>query len=292
MPAPHTHLARLGSLFSSTDQRARIALDPIRFPKRFTSPVDQEVVAFLAASLAFGRIAAFSSVLESLLLLLGPSPASHLQTGLSPSSQEAVRRLYYRWITGDDLVRFLEAVGGILSLRGSLEGEMERHTSPETDSGASLPPFLDALRDQINGPLTPGLRFLLPDARRGGACKRQHLFLRWMVRSAEDGVDLGLWRCLSASRLLIPVDTHVFRISSALGLTQRTHPDLRASREITAALSLLDPEDPVKYDFVLCHLGVSGRCLGKRVESLCSPCALRDLCRLGGSMPFHPLLPA
>jgi endonuclease III len=97
-----------------------------------------------------------------------------------------------------------------------------------------------------------------------------------MVRPA-DGVDLGLWP-IPATALVIPVDTHVHRISRNLGLTTRRTASWATAEEITARLRLFDPEDPVKYDFALCHLGVSRDCPSRPDLAKCAHCVLRDVC--------------
>jgi uncharacterized protein (TIGR02757 family) len=102
------------------------------------------------------------------------------------------------------------------------------------------------------------------------------MLLRWMVRP-DDGIDLGLWRDIPPAKLVIPVDAHIRRIGRYLGLTTRNQADWRMAREITAALRRLDPDDPVKYDFSLCHLGISEGCDGKdRVP--CRSCPVSELC--------------
>ncbi|HET7826134.1 MAG TPA: DUF2400 family protein, partial [Anaeromyxobacter sp.] len=123
-----------------------------------------------------------------------------------------------------------------------------------------------------------GLRHLLPDAAGPGASKRWNLFLRWMVRG-PDAVDLGAWSGLvPRSALVVPLDTHVHRVSRCLGLTRRRDASWRTAEEITAALRRLDPEDPVRYDFALCHLGMSGACPARRDRALCAACPLSPAC--------------
>jgi uncharacterized protein (TIGR02757 family) len=92
--------------------------------------------------------------------------------------------------------------------------------------------------------------------KKGSAAKRLWLYLRWMIR--EDAVDLGAWPRADRSRLLVPLDAHIFRFARALGLTARASPDLKAAREVTAHLRALDAHDPVRFDFHLCHLGMEG----------------------------------
>ncbi|HEY6837754.1 MAG TPA: DUF2400 family protein, partial [Geobacteraceae bacterium] len=118
--------------------------------------------------------------------------------------------------------------------------------------------------------------FFFPSPASGSACKRLCMFLRWMVRPA-DGIDLGLWHDVSPTKLVIPVDAHIQRIGRYLGLTTRKQADWKMAREITAALRRLDPADPVKYDFSLCHLGISEGCSG-RDRLRCRACPIGEIC--------------
>ena len=106
------------------------------------------------------------------------------------------------------------------------------------------------------------------------------MMLRWVVRRA-DGIDLGLWSGVSPAQLIIPVDTHISRICRYLGLTRRRGSDWRMAQEITAALRLFDPDDPVKYDFPLAHLGISDGCDGKDLTK-CVLCQIVDICSIQG----------
>lgn len=122
------------------------------------------------------------------------------------------------------------------------------------------------------------LRFLFPSPSGGSACKRLCMFLRWVVRP-DDGIDLGLWKNVKPSELVIPVDVHISRIARFLGLATRTSADWKMAMEITTSLRLLDPEDPVKYDFSLCHLGISEGCDGRGGE-ICSTCPVSRHCSI------------
>jgi uncharacterized protein (TIGR02757 family) len=116
----------------------------------------------------------------------------------------------------------------------------------------------------------------MPSPRNGSACKRWNLYLRWMVRA--DTVDRGLWTCLRPADLVIPLDVHVLRISQFLGLTSRKDASWRTAAEITKGLAELDPNDPVRFDFAISHLGISGACLGYRSPPICAGCALDPVC--------------
>ena len=122
-----------------------------------------------------------------------------------------------------------------------------------------------------------GLRHLLPDPAGPGASKRWNLYLRWMVRG-PDAVDLGLWRGVPPSALVVPLDTHVHRVARALGLTARPDASWRTAEEITTSLRRLDPADPVRYDFALCHMGMSGLCPARRARERCEACVLGAAC--------------
>jgi uncharacterized protein (TIGR02757 family) len=99
-----------------------------------------------------------------------------------------------------------------------------------------------------------GFKFMFPLPENGSSCKRMNLFLRWMVR--KDELDFGLWNSISPSKLVIPVDTHIARISTELGLTKRKNVSWKMAEEITENLKQFDPADPVKYDFAICHIGM------------------------------------
>jgi uncharacterized protein (TIGR02757 family) len=126
-------------------------------------------------------------------------------------------------------------------------------------------------------PQDRGAAHILPDPGKGSAAKRLMLLLRWMIRPA-DGVDLGLWP-VPASVLLMPVDTHIQKLGYNIGLTDRSGASWKTAEEITAALRRFDPDDPVKYDFALCHLGMLQHCPSRRDPDRCAGCGVKPVCR-------------
>ncbi len=264
---------KLNALVATFDFEARVATDPVRFPRRYADPLDQEIVGLVAASLAFGNVVAIGKSVERVLSVLGPSPhaSARRRERTLARALDGFRHRVYR---GEDVARAVSRAGHLQRTHGSLgafaSAEIERHGFREG---------LAVVSDALRGPGTPsrGLQHLLADPRRGSACKRLLLFSRWMIRP-NDGVDLGLWPT-SPRELVIPVDTHVHRISKNLGLTNRKSADWRAAEEITATLRTFDPEDPVRYDFAICHLGVSRACPSRRDDTLCEGCSLRPVCR-------------
>jgi uncharacterized protein (TIGR02757 family) len=242
--------------------------------------MDREVAAWVAAHLAYGRVAPMLRAIAGILAPLAPCPSAWLRAAGAADLRQLERTLgtwKWRFHTGQDLVRWCLAWKALDQESGGRG--LEPHLAPGGDSDEDLNLSRLVLRLRRELPPSPGLRFSLPDPRSGSACKRWRMFLRWMVRT--EWPDLGQWKTCRTSRLVIPVDTHVARISRFIGLTRRRTPDGRMAQEITAALRLLDPEDPLKYDFAISHLGILGDCPGVRRLSGCSDCPLVDLCSAG-----------
>ncbi len=268
----------LERLYREYDFRARLGHDPLSFAHRYTEPQDQEVVAFIAAAFAYGRVQLFFRVIEDILERMGPHPAEFLRGFEQKEHGPMFQGLYYRLSRDGDILRFLAGIGAVLRRYRTLEDLFKESLSD--DLRTRLRAFVDTLRDHALevSPLKGfrysegGLRHLLPVLSGSSAAKRLNLFLRWMVRDRD--IDLGLWRCLRPSDLVIPLDTHIARISRCLGLTKRKNPSWAMAEEITENLKRFDPEDPLKYDFALCHEGIRGYCM-----ALCKgkvPCPLGE----------------
>ncbi|MEQ1501758.1 MAG: TIGR02757 family protein [Myxococcota bacterium] len=285
-----TLLATLERLCAETDTATRLAADPVRVPHLYADPADREVAAVLAASLAYGRVAAFRPVLDRLVELADAAggPRAWVDAFEPEVHGPPLRPLYYRWNRGVDWILLLSALNRLYREAPSLEHHLR---------GDTLPDALDALIGAIRGAavaaapgcgvraatfdaLPRGFRTLVPRPADGSATKRWWMFLRWMIRPA-DGVDLGLWTRWHPRTLVIPLDTHVLRISRFVGLTRRTDGSLRTAIEVTDALRQLDPDDPVRFDFALAHLGISGACRGHRDPSVCPGCPLDPVCTAG-----------
>lgn len=130
---------------------------------------------------------------------------------------------------------------------------------------------------RLPAPRRRALSYLLTSPRDGSACKRMNLFLRWMVRRTPP--DPGIWLSIDPSRLVIPLDTHVHRITRFLGINERASADWKTARQLTDELRRFDPADPVRYDFAICRLGILDLCSRRRKKEHCSACLLRDVCR-------------
>jgi uncharacterized protein (TIGR02757 family) len=258
------------------------AIDPIRIVRRFERPEDQEIVGFCAAALAFGRVASVLQSIERLLAVLGPCPAAYVRAFTPQRDSSSFDGLVHRWIRDADLVALIWMLRQMLDRSGSLESFfIEGHESGARDVGPALESFssralaLDLKRAYGRVPRRPGVCYFFPRPSSGSACKRLNLFLRWMVR--RDALDLGVWSRVPASALVVPLDTHVIRVGRCLGLTRYVSPGWAMAQDITNALRQLDPDDPVKYDFALCHLGMMNACGFNRAEKV-ADCPLRGLC--------------
>lgn len=262
----------------------RIAFDPVELPHRYSDPRDVEVSALLSASLAYGRVELFKPKLLWFHGRMGASPAAYVRKLTVAKAAKDLKGFVYRFNVPADLAVLLLGMGQALREHGSLEALFVANLGG--DLQAALRSFTSALREvpmtEIRAALGPerGLHHLLPSPSNSGAAKRLNLYLRWMVRGPDE-VDFGIWKQVPASRLLIPLDTHIARISKHLGLTRRKDLSWKTAEEITASLRLIDPEDPVRYDFALCHYGMSGLCPVSPDPDQCARCGLLGSCATG-----------
>jgi uncharacterized protein (TIGR02757 family) len=272
----------LDALLAQADGPSFMRGDPVELPHRYRDPRDIEVAALLSAALAYGRVDLFKPRLTALLDALGPSPADVAQNSTPVQLLERARGFSYRMTDARDVACLLYGAGAILREHGSLGACFAKQY--RNDLRAALGAFVDQLCAPDFTPITGKrgptrrLKHLLPHPDRGSACKRLNLFLRWMVRG-PDGVDFGLWKDVPRSALVVPLDTHVHRIGRFIGLTSRKDLSWRTAEEVTRRLRALDPEDPVRYDFALSHLGISGTCASRKDARRCAGCPLKPICR-------------
>jgi uncharacterized protein (TIGR02757 family) len=270
------------------DAAARLAFDPVELPRRYPDPDDAEVAGLLAACLAYGRADLFKPQLGGVLAAMGQRPARFAEAFARAPDPAAFAAFRYRFNRPEDVAALVAAAGWVRLAHGSLGARFAALLAEEAGAPEPLRRALDrfarALREAppVAGILRRrgrrGLLHLCPDASLPGACKRWNLYLRWMVRG-PDGVDLGLWRGVPPSALVVPLDTHLARIARYLGLTDRSDMSWRTAEEITRNLRVIDPADPVRFDFALCHMGMSGACPLRRDPARCGACPLRLHCR-------------
>jgi uncharacterized protein (TIGR02757 family) len=268
--------------------------DPIQIVRRYERPEDQEIVGFCAAALAFGRVQSVLASIEGLMSVMGPTPAAYVRAFAPARDCRTLDHLVHRWTRGIDLAALIWILRQMLDSHGSIERFFVETLRPDAET---IEEALDAFSrracalDQraVYGRTVrkPGVSYFFARPSSGGACKRLNLFLRWMVR--RDAVDLGAWTQVRPAQLVIPLDTHVIRLGRCLSLTRYSSPGWRMATDITASLRALDPVDPVRYDFSLCHIGMMNAC-GYGKEQRDSQCPLRGCCHPGRRSGFSKIL--
>ncbi len=248
---PGLRQAAWEDLYRALTRRRYVGSDPVRFIYRYRRMRDRELAGWIAAALAYGNVKTIHASVERVLAMLGPNPAEGL-CRLEPGEvADRARTFRHRWTGGEDLGRFLTATRSVVQAHGSLSLTFKRAVRAcEGDLGAGA---AAALRELRRAGAMPGSS-LLASPEDGSACKRLFLFLRWMGR--KDRVDPGCWSWLDPARLIMPVDTHIYRASLALGFTRRKQANLKTALEITEAFRCIRPDDPVRYDFALTRLGM------------------------------------
>lgn len=240
----------LCELYETYNRREFVHPDPLEFLYDYADLRDREIVGLVASSLAYGGVRQILKGVKSVLEHMG-SPHAFLRS----SSRESLRRMFrsfkYRFTTGEELACMLYGIKGVVEQHGSLQACF---ASALSDDDETIIPALSMFVKQLSAVFENRPRSLLPSPVAGSACKRLNLFLRWMVR--HDEVDPGGWDDVPARKLIVPLDTHMHRISLQLGLTKRKQANLKAACEITAAFRSIEPEDPVRYDFALTRLGI------------------------------------
>ena len=231
--------------------------DPIVWPRRFSSKADQEIAGYIAASLAFGNVTSILASCERAISNLGPRPSERLQGATDKDLEGWSQGFNHRWIFAGDLLNLYRMLRQAMREHGGLEPLFAagmRAESIDVRDGAEA--LVQGLGEYL--PLEErgrrGTRYMLPQTRGPGAAKRMHMFLRWMIR--QDNVDLGIWGSARPSQLLMPLDTHVARISRDLGMTTRKTAGLAMVLDITERLREVDADDPIRFDFALSRLGI------------------------------------
>ncbi|MBI2066783.1 MAG: TIGR02757 family protein [Deltaproteobacteria bacterium] len=245
----------LEKIYAQYDGRL-LTEDPISFVHRYSDSEDQEIVAFLSSLLAFGNVGAIQNSLEKILSPLGPQPARFIRTA-QDSEILAMKLPQHRWVRESDLHSLLILLRVIFHKEGSLKRLFLKGYRPKDPNLLStLETFcqtLSSLSPQKKN--SKGFQYFFPLPSRGSACKRLHMFLRWMVRP-DDGIDLGLWREIPPSKLIVPLDTHLYQFARKYHLSRLKTANGKMAQEVTSFLRELDPQDPVKYDFAICHYGM------------------------------------
>jgi uncharacterized protein (TIGR02757 family) len=231
-----------------------IANDPIQIPHRFSKKQDIEIMAFFAAILAWGQRVTIIKSCHKLTEIFDQAPYDFIANH-SDSDLKKTEKFVHRTFNDTDLLYFIHFLKKHYSQSDSLEtaftgGQILKDTNTET----ALARFNNYFCEDEFFPARTSKHIATPA--RNSACKRLNMYLRWMTRNDQKGVDFGLWKQIKPSQLLMPLDVHVERVARRLGLIERQQSDFKTVLELTENLKMLDPNDPVKYDFALFGLGV------------------------------------
>lgn len=229
-----------------------IELDPIQIPHLYTEKEDIEIAGFLVATISWGNRKSIIKSARKMMDYMGNSPYDfvlhHKEKHL-----EGIDGFIHRTFSSTDFLYFIHALKHLYLRRNGLEGVFNQHQST-----TSLQPAIHQLKKEFFSLPHPERSLKhLPDPLKGSAAKRINMFLRWMVRDDQRGVDFGLWKHISPSKLSCPLDVHTGNIARKLGLLKRLQNDAKAVYELDLVLRSFDAEDPVKYDFALFGLGAS-----------------------------------
>ena len=238
----------LDKLYLKYNRPEYISPDPLELVTPYKKVDDREIAGLIASSLAYGRVSQILKSVKIILKEMNSSPAKFV----SNVSEKELRKLFanfkHRFNTGNDITNLILGIKNARNKFGSLENCML--SEMKTDDKNILP-ALSKFVDEINFGETASL---LPSPQKNSACKRLNLFLRWMVRN--DNVDPGGWSKIPPSKLIIPLDTHMFKIGTILEFTNRKQANLKTALEITAGFAKIMPSDPTRYDFALTRFGI------------------------------------
>lgn len=256
----------LERVYSRYNRHELIKPDPLQFVYRYTDPADMEIAGFLAAVLAYGRVVQIEKSVDKLLAKMGKSPASFVRS-FNKAKRIKLQDFKHRFNTGDDISDLLELLKTALKDAGTLENYFLRgYRSTDENILESLSAFCRSLlqshAQKNDGHIGRGLKYLISDPARGSAAKRLNLFLRWMVRN--DKIDAGLWKSVDKSKLIVPMDVHMSRISRIMNMYTRKNISIKTAVEVTQGFIKIAPGDPVKYDFALCRIGMDSGCTNWR----------------------------
>lgn len=233
----------LDSLYCEYNNRKYIKYDPIKYVYEFEDETERELVGLISSSLSFGRVRQIFKAMDCLLDIVNHKPLKYV-LNLKDQPDDKLLSFKYRFVKGLDIFNLLLSARNIIKEYGSLGEFVRKHYKKNS--------FLELVDEIIKH--FQNANYLVPAALKRSPCKRLFMYFRWMVR--DDNIDLGLWKFINPQELIIPLDTHIFRMANELGFTSKRTASLKTATEITDNLKKYSKDDPVKYDWPLSHIGI------------------------------------
>ncbi len=232
---------------------AFIDTDPVSVPRHFTKKEDIEIAGFLAATIAWGQRVTIINNANRLMAWMGHVPHDFI-LNFSDADLKPFRKFVHRTFNGIDCEYFMWSLKNIYQNHGGLEQLFcNGFSTEERNVRKSIQLFRERFFE-LDHPARTGKHIANPEKK--ASAKRINMFLRWMVRKDDQGVDFGIWKSIRPNQLICPLDVHSAKVARKLGLLDRKINDWQAAEELTGNLRKLDTEDPVKYDFALFGLGI------------------------------------
>ena len=229
--------------------------DPVWKLRNYKDERDAELAGFITAVYTYGSVDQINKFIEMFMNRISNKPYEFIINFSKHKDKKYLKGLNYRFNSDSDAVKLINALNAVLTQYGSLKNLFSRgYNNNHENIISALSNFSGEINRNINHVKGTYSHYMVTNPASGSAGKRMNLFLRWMIR--KDEIDLGLWNNIPASKLIIPVDTHIARISKKLKLVERKSIDIKFAVELTETLRKFDPDDPVKYDFSLCHVGI------------------------------------
>ncbi|MFO7445288.1 MAG: TIGR02757 family protein [Ignavibacteriaceae bacterium] len=233
----------------------QISPDPLQFLHLFSDKREIELVGFISSIFAYGNIKQIINTLNRLMAAGDNKPYNFIANSTSAQIKKKLAGIKHRFYSEEDVNLFFQILSKVYNQEGSLEKIfMQHYNQADKNLKNSINEFSKYFLNIAGKENTHGFKFMFSLPEKGSACKRMNLFLRWMIR--KDELDFGLWKGIPPDKLVIPVDTHVAKICKKLKLTSINNVSWKMAEEITDNLRRFDPNDPVKYDFAICHIGM------------------------------------
>ncbi len=246
-------------IFNKYHSSAYLEIDPLVCVRRFIGMEQLEITALVSALLAYGRVDQIIKAVERILSIADQNLLQFTMNSDFDTKMAALKKFKYRFNNGTDIAILLEVLKHVIREFGSIEQFFCHFLNAGNGTmSAAMTGFSDEIIQrgrEISSECQKSFAYLFPSPKNGSACKRLNMFFRWVIRD-DDGIDLGIWSEVPSCILVIPVDTHVAKVSRSLKLTERKSADWKMAEDITEKLREISIDDPVKFDFSLCRYGM------------------------------------